>query len=80
MPRFPPSFRDASLLGGSVFDLLAHERGLEACVKLALNADDDDIGRTVEQSFQSSVADVRLRWRTHLDGLARPEPSVELGI
>lgn len=34
-PDFPPSVRDASLLGGSVLDLLAREEGIAAAVRLA---------------------------------------------
>ena len=34
-PEFPPGVRDAHLLGGTVFDLLARERGDEACARLA---------------------------------------------
>ena len=34
-PAFPPGRRDAALLGGTVFDLLAREEGEAACVALA---------------------------------------------
>ena len=34
-PSFPPGTRDATLLGGTVFDLLAAEEGDRACVALA---------------------------------------------
>ena len=34
-PSFPPSLRDATLLGGSVIDLVAREEGVEAAVRLA---------------------------------------------
>ena len=34
-PAFPPGRRDAALLGGTVFDLLAREEGERACVALA---------------------------------------------
>src|SRR6185295_13895632 len=34
-PAFPPSRRDAPLLGGTVFDLLAREEGDTACARLA---------------------------------------------
>ena len=35
-PSFPPSRRDAVILGGTIFDLLETERGPEACERLAL--------------------------------------------
>jgi hypothetical protein len=34
-PEFPPSLKDAVLLGGSVIDLVARERGAAAAVRLA---------------------------------------------
>jgi hypothetical protein len=34
-PAFPPNARDAALLGGTLFDLLAREEGERACVRLA---------------------------------------------
>lgn len=34
-PDFPPSLRDAALLGGSVIDLVAREEGVETAVRLA---------------------------------------------
>ena len=34
-PSFPPSARDAILLGGTVFELLERERGRDACEVLA---------------------------------------------
>ncbi len=35
-PSFPPSARDAMLLGGTVFGLLEREQGRRACVELAI--------------------------------------------
>ena len=35
-PSFPPSRRDAVILGGTIFDLLETERGPDACERLAL--------------------------------------------
>jgi hypothetical protein len=34
-PEFPPGLKDATLLGGSLFDLVARERGTDAAVRLA---------------------------------------------
>jgi hypothetical protein len=75
-PSFPPRRRDAALLGGSLFDLLAHERGTAACVALATNPEADEI--SLEAVFGLPVAALRERWRSHLDELARPEPAVTI--
>ncbi len=34
-PQFPPASRDALVLGGTVFEMLAREQGPEACAELA---------------------------------------------
>ena len=65
-PSFPPSARDATLLGGSVFSLLASERGAAACVGLA-TAPVGDGGRTaLEESFGRSLGSVERAWKDHL--------------
>jgi hypothetical protein len=77
-PDLPPRPRDAALLAGSVYDLLERERGLEACVRLALSDEIKPPERMIEQAFGSPYADVRLRWRAHLEELARAQPAVTL--
>jgi hypothetical protein len=72
---FPPGVRDAPLLAGSVFDLLARERGERACVRLATHP----YGSTrdaLEDSFDRALSDTAHAWRTHLERLATPEPGV----
>jgi hypothetical protein len=72
---FPPGVRDAPLLAGSVFDLLARERGDRACARLATHP----YGSTrdaVEDSFDRSMADTAHAWRQHLEFLSTPEPGV----
>jgi hypothetical protein len=72
---FPPGARDAPLLAGSVFDLLARERGERACVRLATHP----YGSTrdaIEDSFDRSVSDTAHLWRNHLEQLATPEPGM----
>ena len=76
-PSCPPPHRDAALLGGSLFDLLARERDVEACVALATDPD-LHASRSLESAFQMPLAELRERWRSHLDELATPEPSVQL--
>ena len=72
---FPPGPRDAPLLAGSVFDLLAREHGERACVRLATHP----YGSTrdaVTDSFERSMSDTAHAWRTHLEQLATPDPGV----
>jgi hypothetical protein len=73
---FPPRVRDAPLLAGSVFDLLARERGERSCVRLATHP----YGSTrdaLEDSFGRSLSDTAHGWRQHLERLSTPEPGVE---
>jgi hypothetical protein len=73
---FPPGVRDAPLLAGSVFDLLARERGDRACVRLATHP----YGSTreaLEDSFGRSVSDTAMAWRQHLEWLSIPDPGIE---
>ena len=59
-PAFPPDRSDATLLGGTVFDLLAREEGEAACVALARGGELERAfhGRPMRQSEQA--------WRSHL--------------
>jgi hypothetical protein len=69
-PSFPPARRDALLLGGTVFDLLAREEGEEACVELALAPDP---ARALERAFHGRpLRQTEQAWRSHLARLARP--------
>jgi hypothetical protein len=68
-PSFPPTRRDALLLGGSVFDLLAREEGEEACVELARSPDP---ARALERAFHGRpLRQTEQAWRSHLARLAR---------
>jgi hypothetical protein len=69
-PSFPPGRRDALLLGGTVFDLLAREEGEPACVELALAPDP---ARALERAFHGRpLRQTEQAWRSHLNRLARP--------
>ena len=64
-PSFPPARRDALLLGGTVFDLLAREEGEEACVELARAPDP---ARALERAFHGRpLRQTEQAWRSHLD-------------
>jgi hypothetical protein len=68
-PSFPPARRDALLLGGTVFDLLAREEGEEACVELAMAPDP---ARALERAFHGRpLRQTEQAWRSHLARLAR---------
>ncbi|MDQ3608770.1 MAG: hypothetical protein M3459_07710, partial [Actinomycetota bacterium] len=67
-PAFPPALRDGALLGGTVLDLLAIERGRRAAVALACAPPGDADGReTIARAFDRDAAEVERLWRTHLD-------------
>ncbi|HEX2096773.1 MAG TPA: hypothetical protein VHF50_05330, partial [Solirubrobacterales bacterium] len=71
-PSFPPSRRDAVLLGGTLFDLLEEERGPDACVDLALHVHPGGATPTLEAAFGASAAEIEAAWRDYLRETARP--------
>src|SRR5918996_604904 len=50
-PEFPPSARDAIILGGTVFDLLERERGSDACEVLVSRLRKDGARGNLELAF-----------------------------
>jgi hypothetical protein len=71
-PEFPPSARDAQLLGGSVFGLLYEEAGGDACVELASTPPGPDRASTsaaLEAAFARPRAEIERAWRAHLNRL-----------
>jgi len=71
-PAFPPARRDALLLGGTVFDLLAREEGERACVELA-RAGATDLAQALERAFHGRpLRQTEQAWRSHLTRLSRP--------
>ncbi|MGI8558608.1 MAG: hypothetical protein ACR2ND_09905 [Solirubrobacteraceae bacterium] len=72
-PSFPPGVRDAALLGGSVFDLLAQERGEAAAAKLACTPPRGSGAREVlRAAFGRDGAHTAGAWRAHLARMAAP--------
>ncbi len=69
-PSFPPSTRDALLLGGSVLDLLANERGEQAVVDLVCARPEGRPDRVLERAFGQPLVHVGGRWRAHLARVA----------
>jgi hypothetical protein len=68
-PDFPPSTRDAQLLGGTVFSLVERLEGRGAAVALAESRDDDGPRRAIEWAFGRRLADVARLWRDYLESL-----------
>ncbi len=66
---FPPSRRDAVILGGTVFDLLENERGPEACERLVDRLLPGGPEVTLEDAFDARFRDVEDAWRDHLRGM-----------
>jgi hypothetical protein len=71
-PSFPPSRRDAVILGGTLFDLLEMERGQDACRRLALQLLPGGAVPTLEAAFDAPAPQIEDAWRGYLREVARP--------
>jgi hypothetical protein len=71
-PSFPPSRRDAVILGGTIFDLLENERGPEACERLVDGLLPGGTVPTLEDAFDARFRDIEEAWRDYLRGMNRP--------
>ena len=65
-PDFPPSARDAILLGGTIFDLLESERGADACSILVSRIRREGPARAIELAFDENARTVEAEWRRYL--------------
>jgi hypothetical protein len=69
-PGFPPSSRDAIILGGTVFDLLERERGPDACDVLAARLRRDGPRASLELAFDARFREIERAWRDYLRKLS----------
>lgn len=70
-PRFPPAARDASLLGGTVIDLLAREEGRAAAARFACRLHrGGPQGALVEAFGGRPLVHTEGAWRAHLARMA----------
>lgn len=69
-PSFPPSVRDALVLGGSIYGLLAQGAGVEACVTLAKSPEPAGSRAAIERAFARPLAEVEVSWREYLEAFA----------
>jgi hypothetical protein len=65
-PAFPPSARDAIILGGTIFDLLDRERGREACSLLVSRLRRGGGRSSIEIAFDQRFEDIETNWRRYL--------------
>ena len=65
-PAFPPSARDAIILGGTIFDLLEAERGRDACSVLVSRLRREGPEKAIELAFGARVREVEREWRRYL--------------
>ena len=74
-PDFPPGVRDAHLLGGTVFDLLAREEGEGACVHLACDLPPGGADEALRRAFHGRpLRHTESTWRAHLARTAQAHP------
>jgi hypothetical protein len=70
-PAFPPSLRDAALLGPTLLDLLAREQGPEAAMRLACYHNPAGPDTALREAFAGrSLVHTEGAWRSHLARLA----------
>ena len=65
-PSFPPSARDAIVLGGTIFDLLDREVGRHACELLVSRIRKDGAQPALETAFGVELDAIEAAWRLHL--------------
>ena len=65
-PSFPPSARDAIILGGTIFDLLESERGPDACSVLVSRLRREGPEKAIELAFGARPREVEREWRRYL--------------
>ncbi|MFN8152217.1 MAG: hypothetical protein U0R24_13970 [Solirubrobacterales bacterium] len=73
-PSFPPSPRDAMILGGSVFELLEEERGKAACDLLVSRLPKAGPQAALETAFDAHLRDIEPAWREHVAEIAASGP------
>lgn len=77
-PSFPPTRRDALILGGTLFDLLDRHAGPDACVRMASRLHREGPQGSLELAFEARMREIERAWRAHLDEiLYRQSESLE---
>lgn len=71
-PRFPPSSRDAIILGGTIFELLDRYRGPDACALLVSRLRKDGARGNLELAFEAPMREIETAWREQLEEMLYP--------
>src|SRR5581483_9009119 len=70
-PNFPPGLRDATLLGGTVIDLLVREEGEDAAARFATRLHPQGARAALSAAFRGrSFVHTEGAWRSHLARIA----------
>lgn len=70
-PKFPPGARDATILGGTIFDMLDAEVGRAACELVVSRVRKDGPQPALEVAFGVDSETIEAAWREYLAGLPR---------
>jgi hypothetical protein len=73
-PAFPPGLRDATLLGGTVIDLLARAAGVQAAAKFAVRPHPQGPTISLRDAFGRPLGEIESAWRSHLARQAEDRP------
>jgi hypothetical protein len=65
-PSFPPSPRDAIILGGTIFELLERERGRDSCDVLVSRLHRSGARGNLELAFDEPMREIERMWRRYL--------------
>ena len=77
-PDFPPGVRDATLLGGTLLDLVAREEGAPAVAGLVSRLHPDGPRGALRDAFPGrSLEHTEAAWRGHLSRIAAGEAAAE---
>jgi hypothetical protein len=65
-PDFPPSARDAPLLGGTLLEMLEEEKGREALARITAQLDPISARHAIEKAFGRPFLEIERDWRERL--------------
>jgi hypothetical protein len=72
-PRFPPTRRDALILGGTVFDLVDRHAGPDAAARMVSRLHSHGARGNLELALEARMRDIERAWRMHLDEIVYPQ-------